>query len=94
MRGTAHTCGITTAGAAYCWGYNGEGELGDGTNTTASSPVPVAGGLSFASLSAGAFHSCGMTGGGLYCWGDNTVGQLGDGTTINSNVPVKVVGQP
>jgi alpha-tubulin suppressor-like RCC1 family protein len=57
--------------------------------------VVVAGGLTFASLSAGAFHSCGMTGAGLlYCWGDNTVGQLGDGTTINSNVPVKVVGQP
>ena len=34
-------CGRTSAGAAYCWGYNEFGELGDGTITMRLGPVPV-----------------------------------------------------
>ena len=40
--GTDHTCGVTTAGAAYCWGANDSGQLGDGTMIDRLSPVPVA----------------------------------------------------
>ena len=87
------TCGLTQGGAAYCWGFNGDGELGDGTRTTRSSPVAVAGGLTFASLSAGAFHACGLTPAGVgYCWGDNSYGQLGDGTQTFRTSPVPVSG--
>lgn len=91
--GVWHTCGITTGGAAYCWGDNFFGQLGDGTTAGHTTPVPVAGGLRFAAVTAGSFHTCGVTtSGAAYCWGDNQNGQLGDGTTDRRAMPAPVVG--
>jgi alpha-tubulin suppressor-like RCC1 family protein/uncharacterized protein YjdB len=94
--GTIHTCGITPGGAAYCWGNNYYGQLGDGSYTNRDSPVAVAGGLSFASITAGVYHTCGVTtSGSIYCWGDNYYGQLGDGSLTSRNAPtVAVAGGP
>jgi len=91
--GGQHTCGITRAGAAYCWGYNGFGALGNGTTANSTTPVAVSGGLTFVAVSAGGGHTCGVTPtGAAYCWGYNSYGQLGNGTTTNSTTPVAVSG--
>jgi alpha-tubulin suppressor-like RCC1 family protein len=96
--GTHHTCGLITSGVGYCWGDNSSGQLGNGTTTNSTTPVPVSGGYSFAMISAGGSHTCGITsflsgspvGGTLYCWGDNTYGQLGNGMMTSSATPVPV----
>jgi len=91
--GSFHTCGLTPARAAYCWGLNVDGRLGDGTTTDRVTPVPVAqpAGVTFTSVTAGSFHTCGRTpAGAATCWGDNSRGQLGDGTRTNRVTPVAV----
>ena len=80
--GGTHSCGLTADGTAYCWGSNAAGQLGVGDNVASSSvPLPVSGGITFASISAGESHTCGLTpDGALYCWGWNLEGELGDGS--------------
>jgi len=92
-----HTCALTARGQAYCWGANGNGELGDGTLTDSleNGPQAVIGGLRFASINPGADHTCAITARGqAYCWGANSDGKLGDGTTTSSEVngPQAVIG--
>ncbi|MGH7638756.1 MAG: Ig-like domain-containing protein [Gemmatimonadaceae bacterium] len=80
--GAWHSCALTDAGAAYCWGSNAFGQLGSGSTTTGlvRTPTAVAGGLTFASLHAGRWHMCGITtAGDTYCWGYDNWGQLGTG---------------
>src|SRR5205809_179514 len=85
--GSDHTCGVAGSGAAYCWGPNTYGGLGDGTSgESRTTPVAVSGGLTFAAVSGGVLYSCGVTtGGAAYCGGDNSCGVLGDGTTTGSS---------
>lgn len=80
--GGEHTCGITASGAANCWGYGADGQLGDGSKLDITTPLAVSGGLAFDAISAGDRHTCGVTiSGGAYCWGRGDDGQLGNGST-------------
>jgi alpha-tubulin suppressor-like RCC1 family protein/uncharacterized protein YjdB len=97
--GQEHSCALNDAGAAFCWGANWGGQLGDGSTVDPRlAPVRVSGGLAFralSALSAGSAHTCGLTAdGSVYCWGNNTYGQLGIGTTTASPVPVPVTAPP
>jgi len=89
--GHRYTCGVTTAGAAWCRGSNTLGQFGNGTIADSRVPVPVAGGHVFTTVSAGSWHTCGVTtAGAAWCWGSNEDGQLGDGTSADSAAPVAV----
>ena len=97
--GRTHSLGVTASGIAYAWGYGGYGRLGDDTTTSSSSPVTVVGGITnWAQVSAGGYHSLGVTASGIaYAWGANGTyftpdGRLGDGTTTSRSSPVSVVG--
>lgn len=93
VAGDDHTCGITRAGASYCWGRNTEGELGDRTTMDRHVPTAVAGGKAFTQIAAGYDHTCGLTSAGAaYCWGRNTQGEVGDNTTTSRDVPTVVAG--
>lgn len=93
--GAWHTCAVTMAGEAFCWGSNITGQLGDGSTANRDRPVAVASEIPFASVSAGLDHSCALAeGGDAFCWGDNFYGQLGDGSHTSSTIPVKVRGGP
>jgi alpha-tubulin suppressor-like RCC1 family protein len=101
VAGNAHSCGLTAAGTAYCWGNNGNGQLGINSTTNATQPALVSGGLVFQSLAAGGFHTCGLTTASgtaaidrqVYCWGANWSGQIGVGTPASPyrfEVPTRV----
>ncbi|HEX7240293.1 MAG TPA: Ig-like domain-containing protein [Longimicrobiaceae bacterium] len=76
--GTEHTCGLTTGGAVYCWGWNVYGQLGDGTRTTRDVPTRIAAEATFGSLSAGSDYACATaTDGRVFCWGAGQPGSTG-----------------
>ena len=95
--GAAHACVLDRAGAAFCWGYDGTGALGDGSMAYSSDiPVPVdtsgvLAGKALSRIAAGYNHTCATDRvGAAYCWGDNSRGELGDGSTVSSSAPVAV----
>ena len=88
--GTAHSAAIQTDGTLWCWGYNSNGQLGDGTTTDRTSPVQI-GTDTWLRADVGYFHTMGVkTDGTLWCWGLNSFGQLGDGTIVDKWVPTLI----
>jgi alpha-tubulin suppressor-like RCC1 family protein len=93
--GDEHACAELSSNQVWCWGNNGNGELGNNTITNATTPVQVTGigmgtGTVPSSVSCGAFHTCAIAAGVVWCWGFNGFGQLGNNTTTDSHVPVQL----
>jgi alpha-tubulin suppressor-like RCC1 family protein len=91
--GGAHTCAILDNGSVSCWGYNGNGGLGDGTTTNRSTPTQTSSlgtDRTAVATSAGSSHTCAiLDDGSVSCWGYNSRGQLGDGTNTQRNTPTQ-----
>jgi alpha-tubulin suppressor-like RCC1 family protein len=90
--GTA--CAILTTGHVDCWGYNAQGQLGDGGIKSSGVPVAVRGITDATSLSGEDLSTCALLrSGGVDCWGSNLLGELGNGgNEAYSYVPVAVRG--
>lgn len=97
-------CGVTTAGAGYCWGSNTFGQLGSAAAVSgcafgpcSGAPLPVAGGLTFGEIRTGGgggrAFACGLLTGvsaTIWCWGGNNDGQLGGGDLAHSPTPKRI----
>ena len=97
---SSHTCALVS-GAAWCWGNNFKGQLGNNSANNSPVPVPVQGlSAGVQSISVAGDATCAIVNGAVYCWGDNYKGQLGydTGSTICSHsypcstVPAQVLG--
>ncbi len=90
---TTHTVYARRDGTLWAWGNNGDGQLGDGTTTSRSTPVMITGVTNVKSVAAGYDHTVVLTTDGkVYAWGNNSNGQLGDGSTTGRTAPMQVTG--
>ena len=94
--GLSHSCALARGtGAAWCWGDNDQGQLGDRTIAPHATPVRAADGRAFTAITVGAAHSCGLeSDGDAWCWGANVHGQVGGGDAASPGIsaPVLVTG--
>ncbi|MBU1239747.1 hypothetical protein KKF84_10930, partial [Myxococcota bacterium] len=87
--GFEHSCAVDTDGNGWCWGFNGNGTIGDGTlETFAPGPSAVVGGHAFSRIVAGGNHSCALDPAGQsWCWGFNGSGQTGYASNVTTYTP-------
>lgn len=86
--GAGSTCGLRVGGTAWCWGLNGSGEVGDGTDQIRTTPVQIPGAARWSSVTTGGEHSCGVqVSGTAWCWGSNWFGQLATARTRHGLPP-------
>ena len=89
--GYFHSLALHSDGTLWAWGFNGYGQLGDGTNTNSDYPKQIGSESSWALIAAGYFHNFALKSDGtLWAWGNNLSGQLGDGTNTNSVSPKQI----
>jgi alpha-tubulin suppressor-like RCC1 family protein len=91
--GESLSLALLADGTVWAWGENGDGRLGDGTNTSRVVPSPILGLAGIQALAAGSSHALALASDGtVWSWGTGASGELGDGTTTGSNVPRMIGG--
>ena len=92
IAGGQHFACATTSSGVSCWGYNGSGQLGNGSSANLSNvPVQVSNLGSAVAVAAGIYHACALlSDGSVQCWGSNTYDQLGNENMRSSAVPVSL----
>ncbi|KPA16163.1 regulator of chromosome condensation, rcc1, partial [Candidatus Magnetomorum sp. HK-1] len=94
--GANHSLALKSDGTVWAWGYNDNGQMGNGTSgagTDCYSPVQVSGLNTVKAIAAGAYHSLALKQDGtVWSWGVNSNAQLGDNSKTERNTPVQVVG--
>lgn len=98
--GPYHACALRIDGTVWCWGENGNGQLGIGSTTDQNAPARVSGIEDAIAITAGGSDAGGSNGhtcallrdSSVQCWGDNYAGQLGDDSTTDRWSPVAVAG--
>jgi alpha-tubulin suppressor-like RCC1 family protein len=100
--GMYHSLALKSDGTVWAWGFNGLGQIGNGTTTDPTNcpkqpncgnvPVQVSGISGVTHVAAGFYHSFAIALSGVHAWGWNASGQLGDGTTTDRYSPVPVLG--
>jgi alpha-tubulin suppressor-like RCC1 family protein len=87
-------CVILDDGNIKCWGYNANGQLGNGGNSNTATPTltnSLGGGRTAIAISAGTGTMCALlSDGNASCWGTGYSGRLGNGQNTNKNVPTQV----
>jgi alpha-tubulin suppressor-like RCC1 family protein len=91
VAGPGHGLARTSTGTVLAWGYNADGELGNGSTKNSAVPVKVKLPGQVKAIAAGTLQSLALTSSGaVLAWGGNNFGQLGDGSYAPSDVPVRV----
>lgn len=86
--GYFHTFAFKKDGTLWAWGFNQNGELGDGTTINRYVPIQIDSANEWKTIKAGYLYNIGIKNdGSIWAWGDNSGGQFGDGTTISDSIP-------
>src|SRR5712691_1870635 len=89
--GATHSLGVSADGSVWAWGFNGEGQLGDGTTTRRLQPVRVSTLTNVVAVAAGGSHSLALRSDGtIWVWGRNEEGQLGDRSRTRRLTPLRI----
>ncbi len=91
--GGAHTCALLSDKTVWCWGSNGNGQLGTAGAASPSLATQIKSLSGVTAIASGSSHSCAILGDQtVQCWGENANGQLGNNSTMDSPSPVPVTG--
>jgi alpha-tubulin suppressor-like RCC1 family protein len=89
--GGGHALALLSNGTVMAWGYNGFGQLGNGTEANSDVPIAISGLSEVTAIAAKGNYSMALRRNGtVMAWGLNEAGELGDGTKTKSTVPVEV----